>query len=344
MKSKIASKITSKNKNVINIKINTEKKSKNKKRKQTNQSGSSKGRSNYNSGYSVMPPIIINPATPTMMLPQYNQQPQQINYATREPQPIQSVSQIPQSVAVTTAPDPQPVPVSVAPEPAFINPTNTIPVPIAQTIKKKRERKRATVNNEFINPPSTNQVSFAQAIEEERDDDDWFSSPLTLKEKFKPTPNLDTIHKYYSDYETDNDKSRTNPLYPAVSETTHKYYNGYETDNDPAITSIKDASFFPEEIPEESGNIVLRKKKEHSDVVNAIYHSVVDAFDRFNEDHRHKYNSLLREYEQLNPDGKRDADLDGKPPTKARYKILQSRLKRLHAQASGKMGQISPEY
>ena len=63
-------KITSKNKNVINIKINTEKKAKNKGRRRGKQS-SPKGRSSYNSGYSVTPPIIINP------FPQYHQ-PQQM--------------------------------------------------------------------------------------------------------------------------------------------------------------------------------------------------------------------------------------------------------------------------
>jgi formate dehydrogenase assembly factor FdhD len=50
-------KVSQKNKNIINIKINTEKKAKNNRRKRAKPSGS--GKSSYNSGYSVTPPIII---------------------------------------------------------------------------------------------------------------------------------------------------------------------------------------------------------------------------------------------------------------------------------------------
>ena len=77
-------KISSKNKNIINIKINTEKKKKNNRQKRSKQSSSPKGRSSYNSGYSVMPPIMINPAPP--IFPQYNRLPEPINNITREPE------------------------------------------------------------------------------------------------------------------------------------------------------------------------------------------------------------------------------------------------------------------
>ena len=58
-------KISSKNKNVINIKINTEKK-KHKGRKRVKHSAPSNGKSSYNSGggYAMMPPIIINSSQP----------------------------------------------------------------------------------------------------------------------------------------------------------------------------------------------------------------------------------------------------------------------------------------
>ena len=334
-------KISSKNKNVINIKINTEKKAKNNRRKRTNQSSSPKGKSSYNSGYSVMPPIIIQPAAPNMMFPQYNQ-PEQINHTIREPQPIHTIAQQPQPVH-HIASVPQPVNISPAPEPQlFINPTNTTPVPIMQTIKTKSRKHTEEKDDEFINPPSTHQVSFAKAINDEKNDDyDWFSSPLNLKEKFKPTPNLDTIHKYYSDYETDNENLKTNPKYPAIS-------------------SIKDTKIYPS-TGTMNGEEKQTKKKEHSNVVNATYHSIVDNFDRKNEEHKKKYGDLLEQYNQLvNPGGKPDADFHGKPPSKERFKKLQTRVKnyykKLEKQSDDevrpiarkkptpKKGQISPEY
>lgn len=72
-------KITSKNKNIINIKINT---GKNKKRKQSKPSSSGNGKSSYNTGYSMMPPIIYNAPAPSLFP---NNQPQYINNTTTEP-------------------------------------------------------------------------------------------------------------------------------------------------------------------------------------------------------------------------------------------------------------------
>ena len=93
-------KISSKNKNVINIKINTEKK-KHKGRKRVKHSPPSHGKSSYNSGggYAMMPPIIINSSQP-----------------------------YPQAV---TQPVPQPFP---QPVPQYINRPHTYPTPFAQNI------------------------------------------------------------------------------------------------------------------------------------------------------------------------------------------------------------------
>jgi len=69
-------KITSKNKNIINIKINTAKKEKSKRRKRES---SNKGNSSYN----LSPPIIIQPQQP-VIFPQYNPHNNFINSHTRE--------------------------------------------------------------------------------------------------------------------------------------------------------------------------------------------------------------------------------------------------------------------
>ena len=138
-------KISQKNKNIINIKINTEKKKKNNRQKRA-KAGSPKGRSSYNSGYSVTPPIIINQAAPPVF-PQYNRLPEPINNITREPEKINNT---PEPVMVK-----QEEPAVVRKEPVnmiterlvkfnylvkpsskkqFINDTSTSPAPLAENI------------------------------------------------------------------------------------------------------------------------------------------------------------------------------------------------------------------
>ena len=138
-------KISQKNKNVINIKINTEKKAKNNRRKRTKATGSPKDQSSYNSGYSVMPPIMINPSPP--IFPQYNHLPEKINNTVREPEKIKVT---PEPVMVK-----QEEPALVKKESAnmiterlvkfnylvkpssqkqFINNTSTSPAPLAENI------------------------------------------------------------------------------------------------------------------------------------------------------------------------------------------------------------------
>ena len=106
--------------------------------------------------------------------------------------------------------------------------------------------------------------------------------------------------------------------------------------------------------------IKVKRKQEHSSVVNASYHSLVDNFDRKNEEHKQNYNNLLEQYNQLvNPAGKPDAEFHDKPPSKDRFKKLQTRvknyLKKLEKESedeikpiarkkpSSKTGQVSPE-
>ena len=129
------------------------------------------------------------------------------------------------------------------------------------------------------------------------------------------------------------------------------------------MTSIKEASIFPEASTSPSSMdelIKLKKKQEHSNIVNARHHSLVGNFDRKNEEHQEKYYDLLRQYEQLHPDEKPDADFHGKPPSKERYKKLQVKIRKHHKnlekesedevrpiarkKPTPKKGQISPEY
>ena len=321
-------KITSKNKNVINIKINTEKKSKNK-RRASKHSGSPKGRSGYNMGYAQMPPIIIQPPQ-QMMFPNYHQQPQ-INNTAREPQHINAVHEpVVNHIPTTNNTIQQPV---NTPEPVkndFINPVSTTPVAIANTIKRRTARPTEPKPTVFINPPFTSEVSFAKAIEDEKND---LSSPVSLKEKVKPTP---VTNPFATDYETDNENIKTNPLYPTLSSVSTKIH--------PEASSSDD-------------DIVKLKRQEHSDVVNARHHSLVGDFNRKNPEHITKYNNLLEEYNYLkNTDGKPDAEFHGKGASKERYKKLQTRIKKHYAEMekninatvrkkpTSKKGQISPEY
>ena len=256
-------KITSKNKNVINIKINTEKKAKNKGRRRGKQS-SPKGRSSYNSGYSVTPPIIINP------FPKY-QQPQQINNTTREPQPIQQpmqyIAQEPQPLQAI-APEPQPVrqkapqsqPVCVFKEPVqpFINPTTTTPATIMQSYKMPHNITKEK-DDEFINTPSTRQVSFAKslnaekALNAEKDSHGGYNSTTT---------NIESTPKMYSDFETDDEEKAVMKM------------NTPESIGE--FMKIK-----KKPVPDD---MEKNRKKEQSNVVNALYHSLTGDFDKNNDE------------------------------------------------------------
>ena len=156
-------KILSKNKNIINIKINTEKKKKNNRQKRAKPSSS--GKSSYNSGYSVTPPIIINHAAPPVF-PQYNHLPEAINNITREPEKINNT---PEPVMVKQE-EPAPVkkePVNMITErlvkfnylvkpssqKEFINNTSTSPIPLSQnTTNSIAIPSMSSVNDNFTKP------------------------------------------------------------------------------------------------------------------------------------------------------------------------------------------------
>ena len=157
-------KITSKNKNVISIKINTEKKEKKRRQKRTKHSSSPKGRSSYNTGgYGVSPPIIIQPHQP-MVFPQYNPQ----NGLINQTQESNHINHIPEQ---QPTPSTQPhIPIAhlvsnqqTMPSTSFINPTNTTPVPISHSVPQKLKHSVVEQNEEYINDTSTRQVPLAKA-------------------------------------------------------------------------------------------------------------------------------------------------------------------------------------
>ena len=154
-------KISQKNKNIINIKINTEKKAKNNRRKHVKASESLKGKSSFNSGYNVMPPIIINPAPP--IFPQYNNLPEKIN-TVREPVMMkqEQVNMKQEEPAVAKK---EPVNmiterlvkfnylVKPSSEKQFINNTSTSPAPLAENITNNIAiPSMNTVNDNFNKP------------------------------------------------------------------------------------------------------------------------------------------------------------------------------------------------
>jgi len=184
-------KITSKNKNIINIKINTAKKEKSKKRKRES---SSKGNSSYN----LSPPIIIQPQQP-VIFPQYNPHSNFINSHTREnnqlfnnPTAIAEPYHIPIAQTVNTS--------------SYINPTSTSSIPIAQSLPRKY-RFSIPQNENFINDTSTHPIPISQAIEEEALEK--FHSPLKNTDS---SSNLDTIQNYYDDNSEDDEAQFTNPM------------------------------------------------------------------------------------------------------------------------------------
>ena len=168
-------KITSKNKNVINIKINTEKKEKKKRQKRTKHSGSPKGRSSYNTGgYGVSPPIIIQPHQP-MAFPQYNppvgliNQPQESNHINN---PV--VHHQPYHIPIAE-------PVSSSP---YINPVNTKPVPIAKAIDEEAEFEK--FHTPLKEKPSTDNLNTLQNYYDKNDDEVLYTNPMSsVKELLK---------------------------------------------------------------------------------------------------------------------------------------------------------------
>ena len=273
-------KITSKNKNVINIKINTEKKEKKKRQKRTKHSGSPKGRSSYNTGgYGVAPPIIIQPHQP-MVFPQYNppvgliNQPQESNHINNH---VVHHQQPTQSYHIPTA-----EPISLTP---FINPINTTPVPIAESLPRKWKHSVVERNNQFINDTSTHAVPIAQAIDEEAEFEK-FHTPL----KNPSTPNLDTLHNYY-DKNADDLIVHTNPM--------------------TSVTELKRSVSAPELI-----DFVEKKRQDRNAMSLANYHSKADDFTV------DKFNNLLEKWNNMNPTSKADGDFANKKPSRSLYAIL----------------------
>lgn len=205
-----------------------------------------------------------------------------MQYIAQEPQPVRQIAQEPEPLH-QIAPEPQPV------QP-FINPTNTVPNTLLQTIRRPKKIDKEK-NDEFINPPSTRPVTFAKAMNAENNSDSDIGWETM-------TPNLDRTPKLFSDNETDDERTIANPM----------------------TSTLKDASV-NDELAEKK-----KKKKEQSNVVNAYYHSRVDNFDRNNEEDRKMYYELLEVYNAIDPDKKADATFDGKPPSKERFKQLQSKL------------------
>jgi hypothetical protein len=166
-------KVSQKNKNIINIKINTEKKAKNNRRKRAKAPGS--GKSSYNSGYSVTPPIIINHAAPPVF-PQYNHLPEAINNITREPEKINN------SPVMVKQEEPAPVkkePVNMITErlvkfnylvkpssqKEFINNTSTSPIPLSQNTTNSIAIPSMNSINDNFNKPKPLMVNSETSME-----------------------------------------------------------------------------------------------------------------------------------------------------------------------------------
>lgn len=373
IKSVSRNKIQAKNKNVINIKINTEKKQK--KKTFAKRSGPPKSRINSSSGYSMMPPIIIQPQAPTVF-PNYNPpafinnnnnvpnqadpiraEPVRVgpirtdnftqyerirNYpiATQtEPEPIamraEPIATQTEPFAINTEPiatQTEDIPVYIKTEPVriktepvhiksepttpFIKPTSTYEMPLSQTIKvEKTDKKKLTDSNtEFINTPSTKKVSFVDKMTYDTMDD-WHT-PVDLIEKFKPspspprtrtpTPQLDRISGYYSDNEEYNDV--INPAYKEPLSSVKNMKSNPMDDNDFIIDKSSEL-----------------KRKEHSDNMNARYHSRADDFNRNNPDDKRLYEEVLDEFMGLFPD---DIEFANTKPSKGRYVKMLSTMNR----------------
>jgi hypothetical protein len=177
-------KITSKNKNVINIKINTEKKDKKSKKQKRRRASSPKGRSSYNSGgYAMMPPIIIQPSPPPMPF----QSAQPIQFINPPTASSNSINVIPDRVP-ETPPPPPPRRQNTADIPIaevvtqYINPSNTLPEPIARSVRKKLRQYKTKRDDDFINSPSNIPISLGEEIDDDASRFDSYYSPMKEEE------------------------------------------------------------------------------------------------------------------------------------------------------------------
>ena len=288
-------KITSKNKNVINIKINTEKKAKAKKRNRAKRSGSPNGRSSYNSGgYGAIPPIIIQPS-PSMIFPQYNPGVGVLNNSSREAH--SHINEIPHNLPVEQ-PQPQNIPIAQLvsqpiPSTPYINPSSTTPMPIAQSVPKKWKSTIVERNNDFINDTSTHPIPIAKAIDEEGD---IFENFYTPHKKSHSSPNIDTLQNYYDNGDND-ELSYTNPM-----------------------SSVKELKKSEPEPEPEIIDLVEKNRHNRNALSLANYHSKADDFSI------EKYHSLLEKYYSLNPNMKVDSEFEGKKPSRSLYAKLMGKV------------------
>jgi hypothetical protein len=285
-------KITSKNKNVINIKINTEKKKG--KRQKRRPASSPKGRSSYNTGgYSMMPPIIIQPSTPQMPF----QSAQPIQFINPPTSSSNSINVIPDRVAETPQPPPPPrhqnIPVAEVVTP-FINSSNTVPEPIGKSVRKKLRLYKTRRNDDFINSPSNIPVALGEEINDEASK--RFEKYYTPLKDTENTPNLDTISNMY-DNNDEEEILYTNPL-----------------------LTVKDISK-ENEVPSPTGSNTAEKKRiKRNEMQRARYYNKTDDFTE------EKFNTLLDEWYSLNPNEKADADFAGKKPSKSLYAKLMGKV------------------
>lgn len=287
-------KITSKNKNIINIKINTERKEKSKRKRRVSKKPSSHSGGGGGGGYGNIPPIIIQPHQP-MVFPQYNQQDfinqvRDTNHIINHTNQQQPVEHPPQS----HIPIAQVIHEPSIPSSPFINPTNTTPAPFVQSISKKSHHSKVEKNNDFINDTSTHPVSLAKALDDEAD---VFEKYYTPNKKTHSSPNLDTIQNYYDNnenYEDNNDALFTNPMI--------------------SLTGLR------KEPESEVIDLVQKAKKDKNDLSRANYHSKADDFSL------DKYNSLIEKYYSLNPNLKVDSEFEGKKPSRSLYAKLMGKV------------------
>ena len=135
------------------------------------------------------------------------------------------------------------------PATSIINPTNTTPVPISQSVPQKWKHSVVERNEEYINDTSTHQVPITKAIDDEAD---IFENFYTPHKKAHSTPNLDTLQNYY-DNNPDDDILYTNPI-ASVN----------DIEKEPRSDSVYDD--------------IIKKQKERNAMSLANYHSKADNF------------------------------------------------------------------
>lgn len=291
-------KISSKNKNVINIKINTEKKDKSKRRKRVRRGGSSGGGGNsYHSGgggFAMMPPIIIQPHQP-MVFPQYNSPNGLINQPRETNQIISHHQQPTETYHLPIAEPIHNSPITSTP---YINPMNITPIPFTQSVVRKINHTPDEPNKDFINDTSTHNVPIAKAIDEEADYFESFHTPMKMSNS---SPHLDTIQNYYDNNDDDNEILYTNPM-SSVKELKKVTAPEIEDEPEPTI------------------NLVEKRRKDRNNMALNRYHNKADDFSV------EKYNALLTKWDSMNPDSKTDGDFANKKPSKSLYAKLVSKV------------------